>query len=168
MGLIRMLLNGGLRSVGETVTSVAEVFRPNATRQMELGHQAYMSALDQFSTEFAYLRPGLFDRIMNGLNRLPRPFLAIGTLGLFVFSMVDPARFAARMQGLQLVPEPLWWLLGAIVGFYFGARELHYARNPRSIRGRYAPEAEQPRKTRKAKSQSDNPALQAWRAGEDG
>jgi hypothetical protein len=26
------------------------------------------------------------------------------------------------------VPEPLWWLLGAIVSFYFGARELHYQR----------------------------------------
>ena len=32
------------------------------------------------------------------------------------------------MQGLALVPEPLWWLLGAIVSFYFGARELHHQR----------------------------------------
>ena len=30
--------------------------------------------------------------------------------------------------GLALVPEPLWWLLGAIVSFYFGAREAHYIR----------------------------------------
>lgn len=30
--------------------------------------------------------------------------------------------FAARMQGIALVPEPLWWLLGVIVSFYFGAR----------------------------------------------
>ena len=26
------------------------------------------------------------------------------------------------MQGLALVPEPLWWLLGVVVSFYFGAR----------------------------------------------
>ena len=26
------------------------------------------------------------------------------------------------MQGIALVPEPLWWLLGAVVSFYFGAR----------------------------------------------
>ena len=26
------------------------------------------------------------------------------------------------MAGLSLVPEPLLWLLGAIVSFYFGAR----------------------------------------------
>ena len=36
--------------------------------------------------------------------------------------MVDPIWFAARMQGIALVPEPLWWLLGVIVSFYFGAR----------------------------------------------
>ncbi|MGB1236212.1 MAG: 3TM-type holin, partial [Planktomarina sp.] len=29
---------------------------------------------------------------------------------------------ADRMHGLTHVPEPLWWLLGAIVSFYFGAR----------------------------------------------
>ena len=32
------------------------------------------------------------------------------------------------MQGLALVPEPLWWLMGAVVSFYFGARELHHVR----------------------------------------
>ena len=26
------------------------------------------------------------------------------------------------MQGIALVPEPLWWLLGVVVSFYFGAR----------------------------------------------
>ena len=59
---------------------------------------------------------------MDGLNRLPRPALALGTLGLFITAMVDPVWFASRMQGVSLVPEPLWWLLGVIVSFYFGAR----------------------------------------------
>ena len=43
--------------------------------------------------------------------------------------MVDPQAFAARMVGLNAVPEPLWWLLGAVVAFYFGARETFYFRN---------------------------------------
>jgi hypothetical protein len=60
--------------------------------------------------------------MMDGVNRLPRPALALGTLGLFISAMVDPVWFAARMQGIALVPEPLWWLLGVIVSFYFGAR----------------------------------------------
>jgi hypothetical protein len=59
---------------------------------------------------------------MDALNRVPRPALALGTLGLFLAAMIDPIWFASRMQGIALVPEPLWWLLGAIVSFYFGAR----------------------------------------------
>ena len=31
------------------------------------------------------------------------------------------------------MPEPLWWLLGAIVSFYFGARELHHQRSRSAI-----------------------------------
>ena len=60
--------------------------------------------------------------MIDGLNRLPRPLLAFGTLGLFISAMVNPIWFASRMQGIALVPEPLWWLMGAIVSFYFGAR----------------------------------------------
>lgn len=48
--------------------------------------------------------------------------LALGTIGLFVTAMVDPVWFSQRMEGIALVPEPLWWLMGAIVSFYFGAR----------------------------------------------
>jgi len=56
------------------------------------------------------------------LNRLPRPMLAMGTIALFGVAMSDPVWFASRMEGLAMVPEPLWWLMGAIVSFYFGAR----------------------------------------------
>ena len=50
-------------------------------------------------------------------------------------------------RGLALVPEPLWWLLGAIVSFYFGARELHYQRDRArsSPRARSRPSARRPR-----------------------
>jgi hypothetical protein len=41
--------------------------------------------------------------------------LALGTIWLFVMAMLDPDGFAAGMAGLALVPEPLWWLLGAVV-----------------------------------------------------
>ena len=57
--------------------------------------------------------------------------LAFGTIGLFCYAMADPQAFALRMVGLNAVPEPLWWLLGAVVAFYFGARETYYFRNRR-------------------------------------
>jgi len=69
-----------------------------------------------------------FDRVLDGLNRLPRPLLAFGCLALFGFAMIDPVAFAARMTALKEVPEALWWLLGGVVGFYFGAREAHHFR----------------------------------------
>ena len=122
MGLIGQILNlvfgGGRNAVAETV----EVFRENAeagaVREADMRQQTMV----QFAGEFAPRQRGWFDRFMDGVNRLPRPAMAIGTLGLFVAAMADPIWFAERMQGIALVPEPLWWLLGAIVSFYFGAR----------------------------------------------
>lgn len=137
-GLVRALFGGraaGAAAVAGGVRDVAEVFVANETRRMELGHAAYIAAQGAHGAEFAQRGAGWFDGFVNGLNRLPRPMLALGTLGLFGFAMADPAAFAARMRGLQEVPEPLWWLLGAVVSFYFGAREAHYLRERREVRG---------------------------------
>ncbi len=107
---------------GNVIKETAEVFRENAEAGATREFQLSKAALAQFAAEFAVPRRGLFDRFMDAVNRLPRPALAMGTLGLFVTAMVNPIWFAERMQGIALVPEPLWWLLGAIVSFYFGAR----------------------------------------------
>jgi len=104
------------------LAETAEVFRENAEAGAARDAKGRSDALNQFAAEFSQPRRGLFDRLIDGLNRLPRPLLAFGTLGLFVTAMVDPIWFAGRMQGIALVPEPLWWLMGAIVSFYFGAR----------------------------------------------
>ena len=118
-----------------------------------------MAALRQLGDEYGLPAAGWFDRFMNALNRLPRPLLAFGTIGLFVYAMIDPQEFAARMVGLNAVPEPLWWLLGAVVAFYFGARETYYFRNrPISVPPAFgATPAQQP---------EDNPALQDWRSSQ--
>lgn len=99
-----------------------EVFRENAEAGAGRSAEIQKQAMSQLGAEFAVPRLGRFDRFMDGLNRLPRPALALGTLGLFISAMVHPLWFAERMQGIALVPEPLWWLLGVIVSFYFGAR----------------------------------------------
>ena len=122
MGLIEKILGlvfGGDRNV---VRDTVEVFRENAENAGARGAQAQGQAMAQYGAEFAVVRQGGFDRFMDGMNRLPRPMLALGTLGLFVSAMVNPLWFSERMQGIALVPEPLWWLLGVIVSFYFGAR----------------------------------------------
>lgn len=122
MGLIEkvfgLVFGGGQNVVRDTV----EVFRENAEAGAARGAQVQGQAMAQYGAEFTVVRQGGFDRFMDGVNRLPRPMLALGTLGLFVSAMVNPLWFSERMQGIALVPEPLWWLLGVIVSFYFGAR----------------------------------------------
>ncbi|MEZ5779377.1 MAG: holin family protein [Paracoccaceae bacterium] len=163
MGLIGRILGApaATDAIGQAATSVAEVFMPNATKKMEAAHAAYLAALDEHGAEFQYVRPGLFDRIVNGLNRLPRPMLALGTLGLFVYAMVDPESFTRRMVGLNYVPEPLWWLLAAIVGFYFGAREAHYFR----VRPQIAPTVAM--SAGAAPPAEENAALTEWRGHDE-
>ena len=122
MGLIERLFTlvfGGQRNV---VKDTVEVFRENAEAGAERTADHKAEVVAQYGTEFTGPARGGFDRFMDGLNRVPRPAMALGTLGLFVAAMVEPVWFAERMQGIALVPEPLWWLLGAIVSFYFGAR----------------------------------------------
>jgi len=116
--ILRILFGGG----GNVLRETAEVFRVNAEAADARGAEMQRAALDQMAAEFGIAERGLFDRVIDALNRLPRPAMALGTLALMGAAMVDPLWFGARMAGLALVPEPLWWLLGAIVSFYFGAR----------------------------------------------
>jgi len=166
MGLIGKVL-GNPRVVGKlgaAISGVAEVFTPNATKKLTMSHAAFVAALAQYQAEFQTPPIGWFDRFINGLNRLPRPALALGTLGLFVYAMVSPEAFGERMKGLALVPEALWWLLGAIVSFYFGARETYYARvraTPRPGVSSTLPVPPPP------PGRSPNPALEEW-AGSNG
>ncbi|WP_411890466.1 holin family protein [Yoonia sp. SDW83-1] len=117
-GLMTFLFGDGRNVVAET----AEVFRENAEKGAVREAEARSESLQQFAAEFMHPRRGLFDRMVDAMNRLPRPMLALGTIWLFVLAMREPEIFIEGMQGIALVPEPLWWLMGAIVSFYFGAR----------------------------------------------
>lgn len=128
MGMISRIFSILFGDGRNVVTETAEVFRPNAEADASRAAAHQAAALAQFGAEFQ-ARRGWFDQLVDGLNRLPRPALAYGTLGLFAMAMHDPAWFASRMQGIALVPEPLWWLMGAIVSFYFGARHQAHAQS---------------------------------------
>lgn len=186
MGLIERVFTAIFGDGRNVIVETAQVFRENAEGAAVRDAAVKRQAMQQFAAEFAIARRGWFDRLMDGLNRLPRPLLAFGTIGLFIIAMVDPIWFASRMQGIALVPDPLWWLMGAIVSFYFGAR--HQARSQdfqRSIAATMAQvpnvientmqldrlRADSPRAagtdptadlTRSAVTPAPNPALAAW------
>lgn len=177
LSLVGRLIGGpqAVATLGSAAREVAEVFTPSATRRMELSAEAQRAALDQHGAEFAVPRAGWFDALVNAMNRLPRPMLALGTLGLFVHAMADPEGFARRMQGLAHVPEPLWWLLGAIVAFYFGARETHYFRvrhpaepAPQGVTGAGATPPPDPTVDTVPGARAANPALDDWSGPDPG
>ena len=175
MGLVGQIMGRIFGDGRNALVETAEVFRVNAEKSDERAMQMSEATLKQFAAEFLHPRKGIFDRFIDGINRLPRPMLALGTIALFVTAMFDPAWFSQRMLGIQLVPEPLWWLMGAIVSFYFGAR--HQAKGQefqRSVAQTLALAAavqSKPEVDEKASEASilatDNAALDDWRAGRD-
>lgn len=122
MGVMARLLDFVFGDGRNVVRETAEVFWENKEGAAERDHLRHAATMEQFAGEFLKEHRSAFDRVMDGINRLPRPMMALGCLGLFVSAMVDPNWFSERMQGIALVPEPLWWLLGVVVSFYFGAR----------------------------------------------
>lgn len=174
IGNLFAMLFGSGRSV---LKESAEVFRPNAENDAQRNHTANAAIMAQFAAELGY--KGWFNQLVNGLNRLPRPMMAFGVIGLFVSAMFDPIWFAARMQGLVLVPDALWALLAIIVTFYFGARYQakamdfqkdaarllfqapQVAENIRKLRTSATPDIANPEVVKGDK----NPAVDEWKAG---
>jgi len=190
MGLIGKALDklggGAVGEVSGAVRDVAEVWTVNAEEADGRDAEALRAALTQYSAEFG--GAGWFNALMDGMNRLPRPLMTFGVLGLLGASMVDPVWFGARMTGLALVPDPLWWIIGAVVSFYFGSRHVekrlavgavqHVAevatRVPKVVQAVRAIEALTPKvadpggdstATIDAVQVGDNPALEAWKVG---
>ena len=170
MGMIERVLSfvfGGGRNV---IQETAEVFRENAEAGAQRAQDVQIAAMQGHQAEFRQSDRGWFDRVMDGLNRVPRPAMALGCLALFVSAMINPVWFAERMAGIALVPEPLWWLLGVVVSFYFGAR--HQAKGQEFQRSIAQSMAQLPqvvetignvRRLSGAPVTEDNPALSDWR-----
>ncbi|PHS21727.1 MAG: carboxylesterase [Robiginitomaculum sp.] len=178
LGIFARLFGGGRNIIAETV----EVFRPNAEASAQRAAGRFTGTQQQYAAEFAAPeRKGWFNSLVDGLNRLPRPLIAFGVIGLFGYALRDPIGFAVLMAGLALIPEQLWWLMGAVVSFYFGARELHHFRSRsatpeavrtvvnnieviRSLHSDSVLVAQDDTETESGAG--DNPALDAWRVGQ--
>ena len=128
MKFFSKLFGGGIGTVGDTVKTVAGVFSENREAKAQRAASAQdrdvdllISAQAQFAREFHRPR-NFFDSLINGINRLPRPIMALGTIGMLGYAFYDPAGFTAAGSALGLIPQELWWLISAVVAFYFGAR----------------------------------------------
>lgn len=55
---------------------------------------------------------GLFDRFVNGINRLGRPLLLIGVVLFFMWGIMDPTGFVLVMKAFGETPE---WITTAVL-----------------------------------------------------
>jgi hypothetical protein len=89
--------------------------------EMQAIQNSYMAELN------AAEKIGWWARFVEGLNRLVRPFFTFGTVGLFTWCVVDPVAFQTAMVAMSAIPEAMWYLIYAVVGFWFGGRMLEKA-----------------------------------------
>jgi hypothetical protein len=137
-----MSLWGAIAGMFQPARELVEVFKTNAENQAERSHEERMelsrqdlAALEQFAAEFKSARTSTaWDSFIDGLNRLPRPLITLGILGLFVLAPADPVRFLAIAEAYQLMPDGFWALLSIIIAFYFGGR-MQVTRQQMSIKG---------------------------------
>ena len=123
MGMIGQLLAvlfGGDRNV---IRDTAEVFRPNAEAQAARAYGLDSATLGQMAAEFGWRgKRGWFDRLMDGVNRMPRPLLVMGVFGLLVWTARDPVGASKVFTSWAIIPSEFWYVVLAIVTFYFGGR----------------------------------------------
>ena len=122
MGLISWVLGGGAKQAAAAVGQVARVFKPNAEASETRGHAYDRAALAQYTAEFAHPRRGWFDGLVDGLNRLVRPAITFGLLGILPAVVIWPEGAAIAFAALALLPAGYWALVTVIIGFYFGGR----------------------------------------------
>lgn len=172
-GLFGWLFGGGSAGAMQGVTNTVRAVVGDRAALDAQNAAIQNGAMGQLAAEFRSGPKGWFDALVDGLNRLPRPVLAFSILGLFAFAMMDPVSFTARMQGLAHVPDPLWWIMGTVIAFYFGARESHHMRQFRAASPADVQSTVNTIRAIEAVGEvgaspqgvSGNPALDAWRSG---
>lgn len=123
MGMIGQLLAGLFGGGQNVIRDTAEVFRPNAEAQAARAFGLDNATLGQMAAEFAWRgQRGRFDRFMDGVNRLPRPALVLGVFALLIWTARDPVGAAEVFTAWAIIPSEFWYVVLAIVTFYFGGR----------------------------------------------
>lgn len=179
MGLIGQILATLFGGDRNAVRELAEVFRVNAEASDKRGNDLDNAVLQQFAAEFTrQTRRTWWDSLVDGLNRLPRPMLAIWALWVLAWTPYDPVFMAEVFAAWAVIPQSVWAVILVIVTFFFGGRQqvkgLDFQRDVagllaqtqtalksrEALRALDAPAAADPAPD----PASDNPALDAWRA----
>lgn len=119
-------IGGILKPAKDLVT----VFKEDEEQKAQRKHAEVMAdselnaeVLQQFAAEFSgRANRTWWDSLVDGLNRLPRPMIAIGILAFFIIAPLYPDHFLKIASAYEKMPDGFWTLLAVIIGFYFGGR----------------------------------------------
>jgi len=135
MSLFTRLLTGGVTEVVNAGNDVVKTIW-GSKQERDAGDQA-----EQMSVQAAFAAQMMprdnrtyWDSLIDGINRLPRPVMTFGIVGLFWYCLHSPAEFSASMAGLALMPSGGWALMATVVAFWFGGKYLRDFRAPKPIK----------------------------------
>lgn len=119
------LFAGGVTGILGGVRDTARVFTVDRTEQEQHRADQQMAAQAELAAEFAGRPPKTkWDSFVDGLNRLPRPLMALSVIGVFVLPAYDPLLFAQIMAGYAATPSWLAAVWAQVILLYFGGRML--------------------------------------------
>lgn len=138
LGTLASWITGGLvKEAGTAVTEVTKtIWGDKAARDAQVSQES-RDIIAEFAAEFvARQQRTWWDSFVDGLNRLPRPLMALGALASIVWAPVDPVGFTECMTALATVPEQLWGIW--VDDLQLLLRRPHPRRRPEEVEGRSA------------------------------
>ena len=118
--LARLFGFGGNTNIVKQVTDVVDNYKPGEVTKhnMNIEEMKVEDASQDSARKFdAQTMDDTFNRIINGLNRLPRPLFALWSFGVLVGFFPIPAV-------LSTAPVLVLNIIWTVIGFYFGIRTI--------------------------------------------
>jgi hypothetical protein len=120
----------GVKAVGGTVVDVKKAWSGSKADQDLYAHEQFVAGVQSYAAEFAPRKNRTWwDSLWDGINRMPRPLIVIAIFWYFSLSYRNPTEFQVLNTALETVPERMWWIMSAVVSFYFVAREFQKDRD---------------------------------------
>lgn len=163
----------GVKAVGDTVVNVKGAFTGNRQEQDEQQSKKFLMGLQAYSAEFAPRENRTWwDSLWDGLNRMPRPLIVVAIFWYFILAYKNPTEFQVLNVALETVPDNMWYIMSAVVSFYFVAREFQKNRDNKmaltdkefeSVQKRIATIRDKDNELPPKESGYKNPSIEEWK-----
>ncbi|NIU83357.1 MAG: hypothetical protein GWN64_07720 [Candidatus Thorarchaeota archaeon] len=123
--IIGKVFSGAGQATSKIMGSVADIKRiakVDKTQQENNLHAETVQMLKAYAAEMGKENKNLWDSIVDGINRLVRPILALIAISLFLICLIYPNYAKNVSVAFYGLPNNLYYILLTIISFYFGGR----------------------------------------------